>query len=78
MSFNNLMKIRIPNQRRNLLTTQADKNLEKRVYTLQSGTAIVTHSRSKKERRFTRVSRFFSLSFHSLSVKTVKTPSFEC
>ncbi len=56
---------------------QADKNLEKRVYALQSGTAIVTHSRSKKERRFARVSRFFALSFHFLSVKTAKTTSFE-
>ena len=33
---------------RNCSTTQADKNLEKRVYILQSGTAIVIHSRSKK------------------------------
>ncbi len=57
--------------------SQADKNLEKRVYTLQSGTAIVTHSRSKKERRFSRVSRFFALSFHFLSVKTAKNPGFD-
>jgi hypothetical protein len=38
--------------------TRADKNLEKRVKTLQSGTAIVTHSRSKqkrKKRRFLRL-----------------------
>jgi hypothetical protein len=70
---------RVPNSKLStLLTTQADKHLEKRVYTLQSGTAIVTHSRSKKERRFSRVSRFFALSFHFLSVKTAKTPSFEC
>jgi len=58
-------------------STQAVKNLEKRVYSLQSGTAIVTHSRSKKERRFLRVSRFFAFSFHFLSVKTAKTPGFE-
>jgi hypothetical protein len=58
-----------------MVSTQADKNLEKRVYTLQSGTAIVTHSRSKKERRFSRVSRFFALSFQFLSAKT---PSYEC
>jgi hypothetical protein len=57
--------------------TQADKNLEKRVYTLQSGTAIVTHSRSKKEHRFSRVSRFFALSFQFLSLKTTKKTGFE-
>jgi len=61
-----------------VMYAQADKNLGKRVYTLQSGTAIVTHSRSKIERRFARVSRFFALSFHFLSVKTAKTPSYEC
>ena len=60
------------------MSSQADKNLEKRVYTLQSGTAIVTHSRSKQERRFACVSRFFCLSFHFLSVKTEKTSDFEC
>jgi hypothetical protein len=58
--------------------SQADKNLEKRVYTLQSGTAIVTHSRSKKERRFMCVSLFFAFSFQFLSAKTAKTPFSQC
>ncbi len=60
------------------VTAQVDKNLEKRAYTLQSGMAIVTHSRSEKEQRVLRVSCFFSFRFHFLSVKTAKNPVFEC
>ena len=42
----------------------------------QSGTAIVTHSRTEKKRRFLRLLRLFACIFYFLPVKTVRTPLF--
>ena len=61
-----------------MVKIQADKNLEKRVYTLQSGTPIVIHSRSKKKHRLLRFSPFSAYNFHFKSVKTVKYSVYLC